>query len=87
MKKPVHGDLVRVEWRDPQSDSAWVVKSEEDLMPAQCTHIGFFNCIKNRNLYIYASYHGESIGDRTVIPMVLVKNIHILNERKNTSRK
>ena len=80
MKKIPHGALIRVEWVDPQSDSAWIGKSDENLEPAQCVHVGFFNFIKQGKLYLYASYNEQDIGDRTVILTSLIKKIEILNE-------
>lgn len=82
-----HGDLIMVEWIDPQSDSAWVAKHEESLSPTACTSVGFFNCWKDGNLLIFASYHGEDIGDRTSIPKTLVKKIKTLKPVRKTGRK
>lgn len=78
MVKPHHGDLVRVTWEDPRSDSAWT--ETEDLTLAECVSIGIFNFVKGRNLFLYASWSDSDIGDRTIIPVRLIKRIDILKE-------
>ena len=85
--KPKHGDLVKVMWIDPRSDASWIEKNDEDLTPALCTNVGYFNYIKEGNLYLYASYHDDSIGDRIVIPYRLVKEMKKLNDRHQPAKR
>lgn len=80
--KPSVGDLVKVTWVDIQSDSSWT--DNETLEPAVCTSYGIFNGYKKGNLYLYASFNDTDIGDRSVIPESLIKDIVTI--KKNARR-
>lgn len=80
--KPSYGDLVKVIWNDIQSDSSWT--QEEHLEPAVCVSYGFFNGFKDKCIRLYSSYNEHEIGDRTVIPKSVIRDIIIVkrNERE-----
>lgn len=77
--KARHGDLIKVVWNDIRGDSSWTDLPDE-LSLAECTNFGIFNCIKDKNVYLFASFHDESVGDRIVIPQTLVKSITIIKK-------
>lgn len=85
--KPQPGDLVRVEWLDPQSESGWTEKW--DLQPSLCVNYGVFFGYENGCLRLFAGFNdAHEMGDKIVIPKSLIQGkIKVIkrNVRKTNS--
>lgn len=78
------GDLLLVTWSDIVSESGWTEKEELEL--AKCVSVGFFTMLKDKNLYLHASFSDDAIGDRIVIPKSVIKSTKILDASRELSQ-